>query len=181
MNRQSDAALVRRVLAGETAPYAELVSRYRDRLGRYAMRMLGNEADAEEALQDAFVRGYRSLHRCTEPERFGAWLFAIMVNRCRTLGAQRARRQRTVMYDDAVLARAAVSDTAERYAWRETIEWALRQLAPANREAFLLKHVEELSYEEMAKLTDASVPALKMRVLRAREELRRLLTEVERV
>jgi RNA polymerase sigma-70 factor (ECF subfamily) len=181
VNRQSDAALVRRVLAGDTGAYGELVARYRDRLGRYAMRMLGNEADAEEALQDAFVRGYRSLHRCTEPERFGAWLFAIMVNRCRTLGAQRARRQRTVVHDEGILARAAVADTAERHAWRETIAWALRQITPAHREAFLLKHVEELSYEEMVEVTGASVPALKMRVMRAREELRRLLTEGERV
>ncbi len=181
MNGESDATLVRRVLAGDTAAYAGLVARYRDRLGRYAMRMLGNEADAEEALQDAFVRGYRSLHRCTEPERFGAWLFAILVNRCRTRGAQRARRQRTVIHDDGLVARASVGDTAEQYAWRETIAWALARLPPANREAFLLKHVEELSYDEMTTVTGASVPALKMRVMRAREELRRLLMEVERV
>ena len=178
---ESDAALVRRVLAGDTAAYAGLVARYRDRLGRYAMRMLGNEADAEEALQDAFVRGYRSLHRCTEPERFGAWLFAILVNRCRTHGAQRARRQRTVIHDDGLIARASVGDIAERHAWRETIAWALDQIPQANREAFLLKHVEELSYDEMTTITGASVPALKMRVMRAREELRRLLLEVERV
>jgi RNA polymerase sigma-70 factor (ECF subfamily) len=181
VNGESDAALVRRVLAGDTAAYAGLVARYRDRLGRYAMRMLGNEADAEEALQDAFVRGYRSLHRCTEPERFGAWLFAILVNRCRTHGAQRARRQHRVIHDDGLVARASVDDMAEQHAWRETIVWALAQLPPANREAFLLKHVEELSYDEMTTVTGASVPALKMRVMRAREELRRLLMEVERV
>ena len=63
---ESDGALVRRVLEGDTGAYAGLVARYRDRLGRYAMRMLGNEADAEEALQDTFVRGYRSLARCTD-------------------------------------------------------------------------------------------------------------------
>ena len=90
----SDAELVRRVLAGEPEAYAGLVARYRDRLGRYAMRMLGNRADAEDALQETFVRAYRSLGRCTEPERFGAWAFGILVNRCRTLGAQRARRGR---------------------------------------------------------------------------------------
>ncbi len=68
----SDAALVARVLAGETDAYAGLVARYRDRLGRYAVRMLGNEADAEDALQEAFVRGYRSLARCTHAEKDAA-------------------------------------------------------------------------------------------------------------
>ena len=64
----SDAALVRRVQAGDTGAYADLVARYRDRLGRYALRMLGNREDAEEVLQDSFVRAYRSLARCDDPE-----------------------------------------------------------------------------------------------------------------
>ena len=91
-----------------------------------------------------------------------------------------ARRDRVLVRDETALARASVGDAADRFAWREEIERALAQLAPPNREAFLLKHVEELSYEEMAELTGASVSALKMRVLRAREELRRILVEVER-
>ena len=177
---ESDGLLVRRVLAGESRAYEGLVARYRDRLGRYATRMLGNVADAEEALQDTFVRGYRSLARCTEPERFGAWLFGILVNRCRTLGAQRARRQRVVVHDEVALAKASVEHPENRQALREAIEWAVSQLSPAYREAFLLKYVEELEYGEMTQLTGASVSALKMRVARAREELRRLLSEVER-
>jgi RNA polymerase sigma-70 factor (ECF subfamily) len=175
----SDGVLVRRVLDGDTHAYTGLVARYRDRLGRYATRMLGNRADAEEALQDAFVRGYRSLARC-DPERFGPWLFGILVNRCRTLGAQRARRERSVVLNEGVLARTPVEHDADRQAWRDTIAWALARLQPMHREAFLLKHVEDLSYEEMTTLTGASVPALKMRVSRARDELRRMLTEVER-
>ena len=177
----SDGALIRRVLDGDTDAYAGLVARYRDRLGRYAVRMLGNMADAEEALQDSFVRGYRSLARCHDPDKFGAWLFGILVNRCRTIGAQRARRQRSVLTDEGALARASVGDGADDHAWRDAIEWALARIPPANREAFLLKFVEELTYEEMTELTGVSISALKMRVLRAREELRRLLMEVERV
>ncbi len=176
----SDAALVARVLAGETDAYAGLVARYRDRLGRYAVRMLGNEADAEDALQEAFVRGYRSLARCTDPDKFGAWLFAILINRCRTIGKQRARRQQLVVQDEAAVARASVKHTEERSALRETIEWAVEQLSPTIREAFLLKHVEELSYDEMTTITGAKTSALKMRVARARQELQRLLEEAER-
>lgn len=170
--------LVRRVLAGERDAYAGLVDRYRDRLGRYAMRMLGNSADAEEALQDTFVRGYRSLARCTDHQKFGAWMFGILINRCRTHGAQRARRQRVVTSDEIALSKASVRDTADAHAWRDAIAWAVDQLGPEQREAFLLKHVEDLSYEEMQEITGARIPALKMRVSRARQELRRLLAEV---
>jgi len=176
----SDAELVHRVLAGETEAFAGLVARYRDRLGRYAMRMLSNRADAEDALQETFVRAYRSLGRCTEPERFGAWAFGILVNRCRTLGAQRARRERVQTSDELALGRAAdPDDPVQRQALRDTIERALAQLAPVLREAFLLKFVEEMSYEEMATMTGASIPALKMRVSRGRSELRRLLGEAD--
>ncbi len=177
---EQDGPLVRRVLAGDSSAYAGLVERYRDRLGRYATRMLGNAADAEEALQDAFVRGYRSLHRCNDPERFGAWMFGILVNRCRTYGARQTRRQRVMVSDDYALASASVAHTEDQDAWRDTIARALEQLADDQREAFLLKHVEDLSYDEMHELTGASVSALKMRVLRAREELRKLLVEMEK-
>lgn len=177
---RSDAVLVRRVLGGETRAYAELVARYRDRLGRYAQHLLGNRSDAEEALQDAFVRAYRALHRCDDPERFGAWLYQILINRCRTLGAQRARRERTLIHDESALAGAGVAHPEDHAAWSEAIHWALGQLGSEHREAFLLKHVEELSYEEMAEVTGAGVSALKMRVKRACEQLRVILQEVER-
>ena len=177
MREESDEQLVREVLAGETHVYARLVERYRDRLARYAVRMLGNVADAEDALQDTFVRGYRSLARC-RPEDFRFWLFGILTNRCRTYAAQRARRQGVMVSGDFAVAAAATTVFSEEGdAWRRAIEWALEQLPPDQREAFLLKHVEDLSYEEMHELTGARVPALKMRVFRAREALRRLLEE----
>ena len=180
MREENDGQLVRRVLAGDSGAYANLVERYRHRLGRYAVRMLGNRADAEEALQDSFVRGYRSLTRCNDPERFGAWLFGILVNRCRTYGARQKRTQKVMIHDESALSTASVSHTADQDAWRDAIEWALDQLSSDHREAFLLKHVEELSYEEMQEITGARVSALKMRVLRAREELRRILSEIDR-
>ncbi len=176
MKDESDELLVRRVLAGETQVYALLVERYRDRLGRYAVRMLGNEADAEDALQDTFVRGYRSLARC-RPEQFGPWLFAILINRCRTYAVQRAKRQAVMAGGELIVASTATAHTGDQNAWRQAIEWALEQLPADQREAFLLKHVEDRSYEEMQKLTGTRVPALKMRVFRAREALRRLLEE----
>jgi RNA polymerase sigma-70 factor (ECF subfamily) len=173
-----DAAVVARVLAGDSAAYAILVARYRAQFGRYAVRMLGTREDAEEALQDAFVRAYRSLSRCDDPERFGSWLFRILANRCRTAGTRRGRREKTFVRDEVALLDASREHPAERAAWREEIQRALMQLDADQREAFLLKHVEDLGYEEMAEITGVGVSALKMRVKRACERLRALLQEV---
>jgi RNA polymerase sigma-70 factor (ECF subfamily) len=174
----TDGQVVARVIAGDVDAYALRVARYRDRLGRYAFHMLGSREDAEEALQDAFVRAYRSLARCDDPEKFGAWLFRILLNRCRTSGARGSRRRQTFVSDEVALLEASVEHPAEQRAWREEIELALRQLRPDQREAFLMKYVEDLSYEEMSQVTGVGVSALKMRVLRACDRLRELLSEV---
>ena len=173
----TDAAIVARIMGGDVDAYALLVTRYRPRLSRYALRMLGNREDAQEALQDAFIRAYRAIGRCDDPERFGSWLFSILVNRCRTTGARSTRRARTFVSDEVATRSAAESHPAEQAAWREEIERALAQLDSDQREAFLLKHVEGLSYEEMAEITGAGVSALKMRVKRACDRLRGLLQE----
>lgn len=178
MEGSSDAVFVARVLRGDVEAFRVLVERYRDRYARYAVHMLGNREDAEEALQDAFTRACRSLARCEDPERFGAWLFRILVNRCRTIGARRGRRAKTFVVDEGALLDAAIDHPAESSAWREEIERALQQLRPEQREAFLLKYVEEMGYDEMSQLTGVGVSALKMRVMRACERLRELLSEV---
>jgi RNA polymerase sigma-70 factor (ECF subfamily) len=180
IQNNDDAAIVARVLAGDSAAYATLVARYRAQFSRYAVRMLGNREDAEEALQDAFVRAYRSMASCDDPERFGSWLFRILANRCRTAGSRRGRREKTFVRDEVALMGAAEEHPAERAAWRQEIQRALLQLDADQREAFLLKHVEDLGYEEMAEITGVGVSALKMRVKRACERLRGLLQEVQR-
>lgn len=185
MTQLSDAAVIRQVLAGDVEAYRLLVARHRERLGRFALRMLGNREDAEEALQDAFVRAYRSLGQCATPERFDGWLFRILANRCRTKGALRRRYEATFVADEIALT-AAPDPTTERTPVQhdlggEDLARALVHLDSDSREAFLLKYVEELSYQEMAGLTGARVSALKMRVKRACERLRRILTETEHV
>ncbi len=174
----SDGELVGRVLAGDTEAFAGLVSRHRERGLRFAAAMLGEQADAEEAVQDAFVRAYRGLRSCREPDRFGAWFLQILVNRCRTRAVRRRRSASLFVRDEIALERAPARPDGDPE-WREEIERALARLDPLQREAFLLKHVEGLEYEEMVKLTGARIPALKMRVKRACDRLRTLLSERE--
>ncbi|MBC7791501.1 MAG: RNA polymerase sigma factor [Anaerolineae bacterium] len=174
----NDSAIIKRVLGGHSEAFALLVDRYHERSIRYARSMLRDPRDAEEAVQDAFVRAYRSLDRYEDSERFGAWLMRILLNRCRTAGGQADRRNKLFIVGDDTDVSAGEAHPAERTAWREEIDRALAMLDPDQREAFLLKHVEELDYDEMSGITGVGVSALKMRVKRACERLRDMLREV---
>jgi RNA polymerase sigma-70 factor (ECF subfamily) len=139
--------------------------------------MLGDRHDAEEALQDAFVRAFRSLAQCEQPDRFAAWLFRILINRCRTARTRRRRATALFVYKPAPDL-ADREEPVEAMAWREEIGRALEALPSNQREAFLLRHVEGLSYEEMATLSGVRESALRMRVKRARDLMRELLRDV---
>jgi RNA polymerase sigma-70 factor, ECF subfamily len=173
----SDAALVQQVLRGDTHAYASLVRAHQDAQFRTALRLTGSRDDAHDALQSAFVRAHRHLAACDDPARFGAWLSRIVVNECRTLVARRAQREKKLVRDDLVISQLA-APVATSHAIDEDIEHALSQLPHEQREAFVLKYVEELGYDEMAALTGVGVSALKMRVKRACEKLRTLIVRV---
>ena len=173
---QDDEALVLRARSGDDAAFGLLVERYYPRLLRYGIRMLGNRVDAEEAVQDAFVRAHRSLARYEERAQFGSWMFRIVMNQCRTLTAKRRRRDRTFIPLDAEMGGVTAPNSAELQ-WQVDVQGALMRLAPDAREALLLKFVEDRSYEDIAELTGVGVSALKMRVKRAREQLRAYLRE----
>ncbi len=173
-----DAVLVRRVLAGEPAAFAVLVDRHSGYCLRYAARMLGNREDAEDATQEALLRAYRSLDAYDGRRSFRTWLLSILVNRCRTALLHRARRERRVVADEDRVAQASVApDGTDAMEFREALARSLGRLAPEQREAFLLKHVEQLEYTEMAAITGDGISALKMRVQRACDRLRRELGE----
>jgi RNA polymerase sigma-70 factor (ECF subfamily) len=142
--------------------------------------MLGSRVDADDALQSAFMRAFRGLRNCREPDRFGGWLYQIVVNECRTYATRQRRRELRFTAATDVIERAVApgSEPDEGADVDGHIENALGMLPAEQREAFLLKHVEELSYEEMAALTGLSVSALKMRVKRACDALRDLLEGV---
>lgn len=164
--------------AGDVRAFATLVDMYYARCLRFALHMLGDRADAEEAVQDTFVRLYRALPSYREQDSFEPWLFRILGNRCRTAGAKQRRHAEVMEYGE-VPERAGAGAHDREMAWREEIERALRSLPVEQREAFLMRHVEGLSYEDMAVATGAGLSALKMRVKRACDALRAQLTEVD--
>ena len=176
----SDADLIADVLAGKTDSFSLLVRRHQDTCVRFAVRMLGSRVDADDVLQSAFMRAFRNLRSCRDRERFGGWLYQIVVNECRTFATRRHRREQRFLSATGEIERAIApgsDDSAERDVGGH-IERALGMLPADQREAFLLKHVEELTYEEISEMTGASISALKMRVKRAADSLRDLLEGV---
>jgi RNA polymerase sigma-70 factor (ECF subfamily) len=173
---RSRSLLVRAAKTGDVRAFAALVDAYYPRCLRFALHMLSNRGDAEEAVQDTFVRVYRALPTYEERETFEPWLFRILANRCRSAGARERRRAELVEYGD-VPDRPSEGRHDMAIAWREEISLALAELPAEQREAFLMRHVEDLSYEDMAQATGAGVSALKMRVKRACDALRVRLTE----
>ena len=167
-----DAAVIARVLGGDKQQFAVLVARYQTGLYRHAVSMVLDHDVATDMVQETLVRAYTRLSTCRDHDRFRAWIFQMLRNRC--LDYLKDVRRRNVSLDRAL----DVPDPAEepvhqmeRARLRGEISKALEQLPDAQREAFLMHYVEELPYETMADLLGASVSALKMRVLRARETL----------
>jgi RNA polymerase sigma-70 factor (ECF subfamily) len=167
-----DAALVARVLEGDVAAFTELVNRYYGDCSRFAHRMLGHRHDAEDALQETFLSAYGALGRYREQQTFRAWLYRILINRCRSVARQRRRRQDRFV-EDSSAPEVAAADTPDGDAeLRDALQSALDALEPLLREAFLLKYGEGLEYREMSAMTGVGISALKMRVKRACEALR---------
>jgi RNA polymerase sigma-70 factor (ECF subfamily) len=176
----SDRAIIEQVLHGDVEAYSRLVDRHYDRCARIAVRILGNREDAEEALQDAFLRAFRALEDYEDRERFAAWLTRILVNQCRTMLARTRRREAVFLDVDPRELDLVVDGSLRGGAWPE-LEHALAQLPLDQREAVVLKYADDLTYEEMARITGAGQSALKMRVQRAFTRLRALLQEVPSV
>jgi RNA polymerase sigma-70 factor (ECF subfamily) len=175
----TDEELVRLTLGGEARAFTTLIDRHAPACLRYAARMLGDRADAEDVAQETFMRVHKSLSQYDGRTPFRSWLFAILVNRCRTSLTQRIRRERRIIADDSEMLLASVPSTALATELRADVERALRQLVPEQREAFLLRHIEQLEYEEIARLTGAGLSAVRMRVKRACDRLQELLQEGE--
>ena len=176
-----DAAVITRVLGGDKQAFEHLVSRYQHLLYRHAVAMVLDHDAAADMVQDALVRAYVNLRECRDHSRFRAWLFRTLRNRC--LDHLKEAGRRNVRLDDVVEPQIdnaeATGAVVERNELRAGITRALAQLPPTLREAFVMHYVDEIPYETMAELLDASVRALKMRTLRAREALRSALRQAD--
>ena len=172
----TDAELVVRTRAGDPDAFGTLVSRYYDACWRFAYHMLGERADAEDVVQDSFLRAYLAIGRYDERDQFRGWLFRILTNQCHNALTSRGRRARRFVQDEIALESAAAPPPGPATGVEDAaLVHALSQLDPLQREALLLKYAEGMEYGEMSAMTGAGESALKMRVKRGSERLRTLL------
>jgi RNA polymerase sigma-70 factor, ECF subfamily len=170
-----DQDIISRVLAGDRDAFSVLINRYSDPLYRHALGMTGSPDVAEDILQMSFIKAYQ--HLAEVRGRFDAWVFRIVANGCKDWLKNIRRTHLSYDEDDQPSGYSTPDEELDRTELRSDLDKALMTLAPSLREAFVMKHVEGRSYEEMADLLGTTVGALKMRVHRAREALQALLEE----
>ena len=178
--------LVARAKAGDSDAFTELVKRYERRIFRLAKHITQNEEDAEDVLQDAFLKAYQHIGGFQEQSKFYTWLVRIAVNealmklRKRKSGKIYSLDEAVDTGEETVTREIAVWDNPEQRYSQEELRGILQQsidgLAPIFRTVFVLRDVDELSTEETASALGISVPAVKSRLLRARLQLRDKLT-----
>jgi RNA polymerase sigma-70 factor (ECF subfamily) len=162
--------LVVRCLQGEPAAMVDLVDRYKGQVFGLCLRMLGQRQDAEDAVQETFLRVLKSLGRWDASRDFEPWLMAIAGNRCRTaLAARRRRPMPQTLEDDTVPDADDGQRSAEQLA--EEVQLALADLRFEYRQAFVLFHEQEMEYAAIAQVMDVPVGTIKTWVHRARREL----------
>lgn len=180
----SDAAVVAEVRAGNSSAFRVLVERHSRPVFRLAYRLTGSEQDAEDVVQETFLRAFRQLSRFESRASFGTWIYRIAVNCAMDLLRGRPKSQALASLDDADLAGAA--DTPDEGAigpdrWaasseiRRGLSRALEDLTPAERAAFVLRHFEGRSLDEISRALGLRTSATKHSIFRAVQKMRRAL------
>jgi RNA polymerase sigma-70 factor (ECF subfamily) len=177
-NAALDATTISRAKLGDIDAFNTIVEAYYQRCLRFARATLRNPDEAEDMVQEAFIRLYRALPRYEERARFESWLFQILGNCCRTANTTFSRHGARATDDEGALDRlpapAAPVDLIEDD-WGDAVRRALATVPVYNREIFLLHYIEGFSYEEIERITGVRQSALKMRVKRASDALRKHL------
>ena len=185
----SDAIAVERTLAGDRDAYRVLVERHSRMVYRMAYRMTGDAHEAEEVVQEAFVRGYQKLRQFAGQANFGTWVYRIAANyaidRMRQRKVEESRMAVVSRPDEEPLARDPVSNVrdqapsperlAESGQLAEKMRAALETLSPAERTAIVMRHWDGCGIDEIAGVLKSNSNATKNTVFRAVQKLRRAL------
>jgi len=183
-DERDEARMIEEVLGGQTETFHQLIRPYERSVYLMALSMLKNEAEAEEAAQEAFIKAYRNLGRFRSDSRFSTWLIAIVLNEARA----RLRRKMPALTDSiddtsddspvpAQLTdwREIPSESLERQEVRDIIRRALLTLPLAYREVFILREIEDRNVQETASTLGITAASVKMRLHRARMMLQKQL------
>lgn len=174
-----DAELVQRCLAGEERAYGLLLKKYKRPVFSLVYRMVRQREEAEELASEAFFKAFRALATFDPGKPFSSWIFKIASNL--SIDWLRRRKMETASLDDADAVwelpdgRPTAEEALERAQTMQVVEEAIGKLAPDYRVVVLLRHKEERSYEEIADILGLPLGTVKIRLFRAREELKKRL------
>jgi RNA polymerase sigma-70 factor (ECF subfamily) len=177
----TDRELVRLAQEGSSEAFGELVLRYQNRIYRLARRMTETQEDAEDIIQEAFVRAFKSINDFRAKSKFSTWLYRITVNL--VLMKKRAKKITLTYLDEPIdtkdgeIRRDIVDTGPDPLAAlivkesRNILDRAITTLSPVNRAVFVLRHVEGMSTAETKDILNLSLPAVKSRLHRTRQTL----------
>ena len=180
----ADAAVVAQVVAGDRDAYGVLVQRHSRSLFSVAYRVTDNEQDAEEVVQEAFLKAYKSLHRFESRSNFGTWLYRIAMNTALDLVGKRKNALSVAITEDPEPDEQAVQLVSDRPTQEQEvfsgqvsgkIAKAMNLLTETERAAFVMRHMEGRSTQEIAEVLNMKENAAKNSVFRAVQKLRRQL------
>lgn len=182
-NASADTELVQTALAGREAGFEELVRRYQRPIAAYVYRMVGDYDVALDLTQEVFIKVYGSLSRYRAEFKFSTWIYRIAHNAAIDHLRRGAARETAIASDEDRPALALESrrltpeQESERNERCSEIEIVVQMLTPAYRELIVLRHSNDLSYEEIAEVTGLPLGTVKNRLFRAREAMRELLLQ----
>jgi RNA polymerase sigma-70 factor (ECF subfamily) len=176
-----EARLIARSLKQDHEAFGQLVDRYATVTINLAYRMVGNRTDAEDLAQETFIAAFKALPTFRADAKFSTWLYRIAANKCKDWLRAKRPEQLDVEMDRVADEQVVEARTPERILSQQQVadhlDRAIQRLPPLYREAFILKHVEGLSYEEMEEILGVNGDTLKMRVYKGRVQLSRELAE----
>jgi RNA polymerase sigma factor (sigma-70 family) len=179
MKHLNDQELMRIVQSGDYSPASEIYDRYSGRIYNFAFRFLKNSEAAEDATQEVFVKMLKHANQFHGDAKLSTWLFSITANWCRDY--LRKADNKSKESEDVLISLPAPSELApdrnlERRESERRVQRALQSLTAEQREAILLSRYQGLSYAEIAQIAGCSEGAVKTRVFRAMETLKKILT-----
>jgi RNA polymerase sigma-70 factor (ECF subfamily) len=173
-----DRELVRRVLAGRTGDFRGLVDRHKQSIFRFTLGLLGNWEEAEDVAQDTFLAAFTNLSGYQSSRAaFSTWLFTIARNRCINLLKQ---KRPTALHEPDSIGEITSADPIVSQELSQQLDRALAALPVEQRSAFVLAEIEELPYDEIARIERTSLGTVKSRIHRAKQRLQSLLEPVMR-
>jgi RNA polymerase sigma-70 factor (ECF subfamily) len=179
MKHLSDQELMRIVQAGDYSPASEIYDRYSARIYNFAFRFLKNAEAAEDATQEVFVKMMKHANQFQGDAKLSTWLFSITANWCRDYlrkSDNKAKEAEDVLLSLPASPELSPERNLQRRQDEQRIQRALNMLTPEQREAILLSRYQGLSYAEIAQIAGCSEGAVKTRVFRAMETLKKVLT-----